>query len=97
MPLTQSLTLSTGVVVTYWVLTSLHLDTKTQIATICMSGYLDSTTFSNGNDPVTTTHISIAFVPTNILPEGATVLQALYTKIQLDPFFTESTYINDGV
>ncbi len=97
MSLAQNITLSTGVVATYWTLNSLHLNAVTQIATIHMNGYLDSTAFTNGNDPVTMTNISIAFVPTNTLPGGVTVLAALYAKIGLDPFFSGATYTNDGV
>ncbi len=97
MSLAQNVTLSTGVVAAYWTLNSLNLNAVTQIATILMTGYLDSTAFSNGNDPVTTTTISVTFVPTNALPGGVTVLAALYAKIGLDPFFSGATYTNDGV
>lgn len=97
MSLTQNITQSSGVLVTYWTLNSLVLNAVTQIATILMTGYLDATSFTNGNDPVTTTTISVTFVPTNTLPGGVTVLAALYVKIGLDPFFTGATYTNDGV
>ncbi len=97
MSLSQSVTQSTGVIVTYWVLNSLTLNTFTQIATICMSGYLDSTAFSNGNDAVTHTTISVNFIPTNVLPGGVTVLRALYAKVQLDVFFLDAVYTDDGV
>ncbi len=97
MSLAKSVTQSTGVSVTFWTLNSLQLNAVTQIATVLMTGYLDGTAFTNGNDPVTTTTISIPFVPTNTLPGGVTVLLALYTKIQLDPFFAGATYTNDGV
>lgn len=97
MSISKSITQSTGVDVAFWVLNSLHLDTVTQIATIQMNGYLDGTSFTNGNDPVTTTTISVQFIPTNTLPGGVTVLTALYTKIMLDPFFSGATYTNDGV
>lgn len=97
MSLAKNVTMSTGVVVSYWTLCSLNLNTTTQIATIQMNGYLDSTAYSNGNDPVTHTTISVAFIPTNVLPGGVTVLQALYVKIGLDPFFSDATYTDDGI
>ncbi len=97
MSLAQSVTLSTGVNTSFWVLCSLNLNAVTQIATIQVSGYLDATAYSNGFDPVTHTTISVAFVPTTLLPGGVTVLQALYAKIQLDPFFVGSVYTNDGI
>ncbi len=97
MSLAQNVTLSTGVLVTYWTLNSLNLNAVTQVATLCLAGYLNATSFGNGNDPVTYTNISVTFIPNNVLPGGITVLYALYAKIQLDPFFAGSTYTDDGV
>lgn len=97
MSLAKNVTLSTGVVATYWVLRTLYLDTVLQTAKVQMNGYLDDTTYTNGDDPVTIQEITVAFVPTNPLPGGVPVLTALYAKVLLDEFFTDGTFTSDGV
>lgn len=96
MSLAKSVTLSSGVVVNFWTLNSLTLDAVAKVATLYMTGYLDSDGFTNGYDPAVIIPISVMFVPTNALPGGVSVLTALYAKTLLDPYFTDGIFTNDG-
>lgn len=97
MSLALDVTLASGASASFWILNALHLNAITQTATICMDGHVNSTTQAAGCIPLTQTTISVTFVPTNVLPGGVSVMQALYAKIAQDPFFTGATYTNDGL
>lgn len=96
MSLALTVTHATGVDVTFWTLNSVYLDAVAQHAVIKMDGYISSEARTNGNSPLTTQDVPVTFVPTNVLT-GVSVIQALYAKAQLDPFFAEAVYTNDGI
>lgn len=96
MSLALTVTQSTGVDATFWALSSLYLDAIAHLAVINMDGYLDATAHTDGKSPLVTQSITVSFVPTTIIP-GISVMEALYIKIQLDPFFSGAVYTDDGV
>lgn len=86
-----------GVDVTFWTLNAVQLDAVSQTAVITLDGYINSDAkMINGCSPLVTQSVLVVFVPTNIIT-GISVMQAIYAKILLDPFFTDAVYTNDGV
>ncbi len=96
MSLALSVVQSSGVAATFWVLNSVYLDAYAYSANVQMDGWVDATSKSNGYSPLTSVTISITFTPTHVLT-GMSVMDAIYAKIQLDPFFSGATYTSDGI
>ncbi len=95
MSLALTVSQPTGVDATFWALNSLYLDALAHLGVINMDGYLDATAHTDGKSPLVTQSINVTFVPTTVIP-GISVMEALYVKIQLDPFFSGAVYTDDG-
>ena len=86
----------TGAMASFWTLNCITLNAITHVATIKLDGFLDAESQLAGYYPLTSTIISVTFIPTNVI-SGVSIMQALYAKIQLDPFFTGATYTDDNL
>lgn len=96
MSLSLNVAQPSGVLATFWTLNCINLNAIAHLGTIKLDGYLDATSHAASCTPLTSTTISVVFVPTNVVP-NISVMDAIYMKIQLDPFFTGATYTPDGL
>jgi len=96
MSLALSVTQSSGAAATFWILNSIHLNAYAHLVTIHMDGYVDSAAQASGCTPLVSVSVSSAFDPTHVLT-SMSVMDALYVKIQLDPFFSGAVYTSDGL
>jgi hypothetical protein len=88
--------LSSGVSVSYWVISSANLSTASQTATIAVNGYITQPAYQAGLDPVITYSVTLTLNPT-LVYNNTTFLQALYVAVGANSYFTGASYNSDGV
>jgi hypothetical protein len=83
MPLQQSITDKSGVVTTYWVVTSIHADMVNENVSITLSGWLTSETYAAGSQASARRpyFFNIPFTSIPSAETGSIALTEIYTAL----------------
>lgn len=91
MPLTKTVTLDTGVAVTYWRETELNINGVTGKMWCSLQGYLDSNAYQTGKKPVTDRGFTTDLPGSYLTMTVTQMVIAMRDYIKTQPEFTGAT------